>query len=307
MNELIDQEPDREQAMLWVEEVRRGLNNVRHYLLKIRDTKAYKALGYDSFEELGQAEFGFSEVHIARLVNAAKIENNLKPIGLIPESQLRPLTGVPKEDQKAVFEAAQEENKRLTAKAVQEAVDSYKEKADKTAEEWRQQFLDERGAAREIKEELKTIKASKKEIIYVDDSEKALEQYKEETAGKLLALKESKEKAEENLTKVKQEIDVRVSEKLNSHKEEIEALQKQETSLLGSIDLLDKQWDELSNGVGNRVDNEKAIKLCLHDLEMLSIHAGVLDENDCTEDEKEEWRAFFNKMINGAEYYLKLL
>jgi hypothetical protein len=135
----------KEQALIWVEEIRRGLANVRYYLLKIRDTKAYVALGYETFEAFGAAEFGYEKSHLYRLADAAEIELSLNsPLGEkpIPERHLRPLASVPEEERQAIWDEAtriaEESGKKLTAKMVEEAV------AD-----WRQQFLDERNEKRE--------------------------------------------------------------------------------------------------------------------------------------------------------------
>lgn len=138
----IEQLPSEDDARIWVYEVKKGLSNVREYLLKIRDTGAWKVLGYASFEELGHREFGFTRQHVNRLATAAEIELSLslEPTGSnLSERQLRPLAQVPAEERQAIWDAAQqaarEEQAKLAARHVEDAVREYKAKADAEAQE----------------------------------------------------------------------------------------------------------------------------------------------------------------------------
>jgi len=78
----------------------------RQLLLEMHEREGWRALGYGSWREYGQAEFGYSERRIYQLMDAAKVERNLTEpdfctivqnndgqIGQsMPESHLRPLT-----------------------------------------------------------------------------------------------------------------------------------------------------------------------------------------------------------------------
>jgi len=107
---------------------------VRGVLLEIRDRQGYIALGFASFEEYGEKEWGYSKSHIHRLATAEEIQQSLSPIGdlEISESQLRPLGKVPKAARDEIYQQAkaeaEEQGKALTAKAVDVAVNNYLEK-----------------------------------------------------------------------------------------------------------------------------------------------------------------------------------
>ena len=75
----------------------------------MRDRKGWKALGYESFKEYGEKELGFVERHLYRLVDAAEIGIQIGTDQLVsqpPESQLRPLTQVPEDLRKQIWDEA---------------------------------------------------------------------------------------------------------------------------------------------------------------------------------------------------------
>lgn len=131
--QTIDQLPAAEDVRIWIHEIRKGMASARYYLLKVRDTQGWLALGYASFEDLAQQELGLTRQHAHRLANAAQAELVLElssPIGdknPVPESQLRPLVGLGPDQAKAAWaeanDQAQAAGEKLTAKMVQEAVD----------------------------------------------------------------------------------------------------------------------------------------------------------------------------------------
>lgn len=132
------------------EAIKAGIVTVRSLLLDMRDRRGWLALGYASFEDYGTAELGYEERYINRLVTAEKIQSSLdiRPIGPpIPESQLRPLARLSDEDRRTVWAEAtakaEEEGRKLTAKAVQEAVDALAE-TKRLSEGWRAQALAEK-------------------------------------------------------------------------------------------------------------------------------------------------------------------
>lgn len=106
----------------------------RSCLYWMRQKKGYLILGFESFEKYGEARFGFSRVHLNRLADAHAIQNVIEPIGSkeIKESVLRPLGQVPYEMKVQIWNdataEAKAENKKVTAKMIEEAVKKYKAK-----------------------------------------------------------------------------------------------------------------------------------------------------------------------------------
>ena len=105
----------------------------RSCLYWMREKKGYLILGFESFEKYGEARFGFSIQHLNRLANAHAIQNVIEPIGSkeISESVLRPLGQVVSDaDKKKIWDEAtakaESENKKVTAKMIEEAVARHK-------------------------------------------------------------------------------------------------------------------------------------------------------------------------------------
>lgn len=77
----------------------------------MRDRKGWKALGYESFVEYGEKELSFGSAYLYRLAEAAEISMQIgfSPIGEKsppPESHLRPLTAVPEDVRKQIWDEA---------------------------------------------------------------------------------------------------------------------------------------------------------------------------------------------------------
>ena len=99
----------------------------RSMLLEMRDRKGWKVLGFSSWEDYGDKEWDYSVRHLNRLATAFETQKSLGPIGLeIPEGQLRPLTQVPDDIKKQIWDEVNEENKVVTAKLIEQAVEKYK-------------------------------------------------------------------------------------------------------------------------------------------------------------------------------------
>jgi hypothetical protein len=105
-------------------------NSMRLLLLEMRDRKGWLALGFSSWEDYGEKEWGFTRQHLNRLATSAYIQNLVEPIGSeeIPESQLRPLTSVPDDVKIEIWQQVKSEHEKITAKIVQDAVDDWKSK-----------------------------------------------------------------------------------------------------------------------------------------------------------------------------------
>ena len=106
--------------------IERGLKSfidVGNALLTIRDNRLYKD-GHATFEDYCRERWGMVRRQADRLISAAETVEILRPIGLIPESesQARPLTRLPVEDQPIVWQQAVDTapNGKVTAKHVEE-------------------------------------------------------------------------------------------------------------------------------------------------------------------------------------------
>ncbi|MDD5273894.1 MAG: hypothetical protein PHU14_14410, partial [Methylovulum sp.] len=99
----------------------KGLHKAaRKILLEIRDRNGWKVLGFESFVDYGEKEWGYSQAYIYRLASAAEIEATLNsPLGELPETYLRPLASIPADERQQVFDAAianvEKSGKKLTA------------------------------------------------------------------------------------------------------------------------------------------------------------------------------------------------
>jgi hypothetical protein len=103
-------------------------------LMQIRDGRLYRA-EFRTFEDYCQKRWGWSQNYGKRLVDASAVVGNLKslPIGRLPttESQTRPLTVLPPEQQREAWQKATTRaaanNKPVTARDVTSAVQSIRD------------------------------------------------------------------------------------------------------------------------------------------------------------------------------------
>ena len=103
----------------------------------MRDRKGWKALGFESWEQYGEQEWGFTRQHLNRLATAAYIQNIVEPLGSneIAETHLRPLTSVPDDVKIKIWQQVKSEHEKITVKVVQDAVDDWKAKNVTTADD----------------------------------------------------------------------------------------------------------------------------------------------------------------------------
>jgi hypothetical protein len=101
---------------------------MRLLLLEMRDRKGWLALGFESWEQYGEQEWGFTRQHLNRLATSAYIQNLVEPLGSneIAETHLRPLTSVPDDVKIEIWQQVKSEHEKITAKIVQDAVDDWK-------------------------------------------------------------------------------------------------------------------------------------------------------------------------------------
>jgi hypothetical protein len=83
---------------------------VGHALMEIRDRGLYRdVLGYETFEQYCKERWEFNRAHAYRLIDSAKVIENVSPIGDIKpttESQARPLTKLEPQQQQVAWEKA---------------------------------------------------------------------------------------------------------------------------------------------------------------------------------------------------------
>lgn len=84
MNSLVVMDGGRIEAQKLVDVVKNGqrvvndtLVTMRQALLELKETQGWKALGYQSFEDMGRVEFGYQKAHLYRLAEAAEIERSI--------------------------------------------------------------------------------------------------------------------------------------------------------------------------------------------------------------------------------------
>ncbi len=107
--------------------IERGLavfTEVGAALVTIRDERLYKET-HCSFQEYCEERWQMSRVHADRMISAAAVAENLKPIGFNPssESQIRPLTKLAAGMRVEVWKVATATKPNPTAKEVQSALE----------------------------------------------------------------------------------------------------------------------------------------------------------------------------------------
>lgn len=271
MSQLIraNYEMTKEEAVLVNGLMDKAEGDFRFYLLQMREEKGWKALGYASFDDYGIKARGLTGTRLYQLAQAAEIQLSLPNSTIVekaPESQLRPLAPLTDNERRQVWAEAtaqaEEENRKLTAKLVQEAVDRLQaeksqlqatlELTEQRTSDWRLQALDKEKAIKELDQKAKlaqTEAASLRRTI-------ALE------AEKLANAKQLELQAE--LNKAKAEAVKRAAEVKSLKREREEAIQR------GVANKLRDQQAEIDAKEGQLVAIEKRIEFLKNDLEPLN-------------------------------------
>lgn len=168
MSDLIQMEMTLEEARETDRLIKRHINTTRYLLLDMRDRKGWKSLGYESFVEYGEKELNFASTHLYQLANAAEISLQIGYSAMAEkqpaERQLRPLTEVPESERKAIWEEAtrkaEEENAKLTAKRIEEAVTEWKQRQQESQTESNER----RKKIRELESQINLLKAQSPKI-----------------------------------------------------------------------------------------------------------------------------------------------
>ncbi len=102
------------EARAAVAAVRCHFESARQQLLGLYEREGWRALGYDSWRACVVAEFGQSQAHLYRLLEAARLERDFSPIGEsvqplpLPESRLRVVASAPAAIRAELFARARE-------------------------------------------------------------------------------------------------------------------------------------------------------------------------------------------------------
>jgi hypothetical protein len=291
MNEL-QQLPDMtlEEAQVKHAELKALESVMRSSLLEMRDRKGWKVLGYSSWAEYGETEWGYGRQYLDRLATASRIQQIVAPIGAsdIPESNLRPLGKVPDADKSAVYEEAVEralaEGKKLGAKMMEEVVADYIAKNSQMQERIDFLELDQEATLKENDELRNTLmhqvdtKVDAKLAIeratlilensnalqnaqkLIDDAQDTIERLQQESTDQLERFKKEKDKA------IRDGISLELSKRETELRQldyKVESLQKQAAELRQARDLLDtqngiiKQHQESIKDVGGAIQDIK--------------------------------------------------
>jgi hypothetical protein len=281
MNEL-QQLPDMtlEEAQVKHAELKALESVMRSSLLEMRDRKGWKVLGYSSWAEYGETEWGYGRQYLDRLATASRIQQIVAPIGAsdIPESNLRPLGKVPDADKSAVYEEAVEralaEGKKLGAKMMEDVVAEYLAK-NKTMQQRLDWLEINKEAITQQNDQLRNDLATKVELkvnerisetraMLILENQQALAEAKriaENAKDELQRLKKDQEKAIKD--GIFSEVQKRKTE-IDQLEYRVESLQKQTADLIQARDLLDtehgiiKQHQESIKDVGGAIQDIKS-------------------------------------------------
>lgn len=102
-----------------IESFRGNFHEAGKALLQIRDKELYREALFDSFSDYVRGRWDISRSQAYRLINAARVMDNLSPIGdgILPqtESQARVLAEIPFHDQRRIWREFISSGKPLTA------------------------------------------------------------------------------------------------------------------------------------------------------------------------------------------------
>jgi hypothetical protein len=105
LSQLTEEEKDRLATLEHTVET--SVTSVGKALFEIRDSRLYREK-FKTFDDYLLNRWGFSKAHGNRLIAAAKVVENLAPIGVIADSEsvLRPLTVLEPEEQREAYQEA---------------------------------------------------------------------------------------------------------------------------------------------------------------------------------------------------------
>ena len=261
-------EMTREEAELVNGLMDRAESDFRFYLLKMRDEKGWKALGYASFEEYGEQKRGIGKSRLYQLAQAAEVQLSLPNSTIVekaPESHLRPLAPLTADERRQVWEEASakaaEEHKKLTAKMVQEAVDRLKAEqaqiqarldlAEQRTEEWRQQSITTKRTLTEAEQKLQVAQSEAASLrrTLAAEAEKLAAAKLHEVQTQIAAAKDESAKLKDTIKSLKRERDEAVqrgvANKLREQQTDLDRKEAQLVTLEKRIALLRQELEPL--------------------------------------------------------------
>lgn len=128
MNEIMTET----EARKLVTEIKAGISGVGAKLLELHERNGWQSLGYSNWRDCVMTEFDFQQSHVYRLLDFARVERNLSPIGgkiTLPtsERQARPLASLTPDQQREVWPLVLETapNGKPTAAIVESVVKDF--------------------------------------------------------------------------------------------------------------------------------------------------------------------------------------
>ncbi len=128
--------------------------SVGNALLEIRDSKLYRDT-HATFEDYCRQRWEMSRQRAHQLIDASEVARNLSTIvdtAPTHESQVRPLTGLPAEQQRAAWTEATRDTPQPTAKKVAAAVDTVKKNGAPAIDPKEKERLEKEEAERSSRE-----------------------------------------------------------------------------------------------------------------------------------------------------------
>lgn len=287
MTDLIIPEMSLAEAQRTNAAIKAGITTLRALLLDMRDRKGWKVLGYSSFEEYGKTELDYGKAYLHHLANAADVAVSIglsTKVDSIPETHLRPLAPLTDDDRRKVWEEAtaqaEADQKKLTAKMVQEAVDRLNaEKAElqsnlalmeQRQEDWRQQAVTAKHKLTEAEQKLQTQQAEAASLrrTIATEAEKL-------ASAKLLEIQNEADKLRATIKSLKQDrataIEQGVTAKLREQQSEIDTREAQLTSLERRIAIQRDKLQQIDEQDRTYLHFDAAIKRIKGDMNSLSL------------------------------------
>lgn len=295
MNDLIQMEMSLEEARETDRLIKRHINTTRYLLLDMRDRKGWKALGYESFVEYGEKELGFQKSHIYDLTNAAEIGLQIgfsdKSENQPKERHLHPLKQVPEEERKAIWEEAtrkaEEEQAKLTAQRVQEAVAEWKQRSQESLNESNER----RKTIQELETQIDLLKsqpAPKPQVV-----EKAPDDYEaaKKQAAELQMQTQALQKQLETLQKQQDKIiNDQVKTKLQERETELNDMEQRKRFMEQEVERLKNYMASLDSDAKRNEVHQSVIEE--QRLQLISLAAFLTDADPIRDsDTIKKWRA----------------
>src|SRR4051812_9262733 len=119
------------EARALANKIKQHIDDARDLLLELYESRGWRSLGYKSWKQCVEIEFGQARSSLHYQLEAAKVAKEIEATGVqnlntaeIPDSHLRVLAPVPNERRVEVYrEAVQESGGKPTAAKVQEVAD----------------------------------------------------------------------------------------------------------------------------------------------------------------------------------------